>query len=929
MRSRSDIAGRGSPGGEFFAGSAGGPSFGLTDGGRLWLGRVGQETFLGNTSITDTSWHHVAVRRQGPQVSFFADGQLAGTQPCDLTFKLDGPFAIGALGSPFDGNSFGFIGTIDEFAAYGRALSQTEISNIHRAGKAGKCTSVPPITVALPVVNPSFEALTGTDPAYFDETGRLLLNHYSTFPGVPSLSIGFYSTNAIPGWTPSSPPRPITAGTINYRGSQYFPNGNPDGQNCAFINWVGYISQTLAETFQAGHAYRLSVDVGLPAGISFPGYVIGLYANGQAVAADTNTVTVPAGGFATAALAFTLPADSPAIGAPIEIRLGIPGDQPDQTVFDNVRLTAEPPAIVSLPVVNPSFEALTGTDPAYFDETGRLLLNHYSTFPGVPSLSIGFYSTNAIPGWTPSSPPRPITAGTINYRGSQYFPNGNPDGQNCAFINWVGYISQTLAETFQAGHAYRLSVDVGLPAGISFPGYVIGLYANGQAVAADTNTVTVPAGGFATATLAFTVPADSSAIGAPIEIRLGIPGDQPDQTVFDNVKLTVQTVVLNLPVVNPSFELLSGTDPTHFDASGKLLPGHYSEVPGFPILPIGFHTADPIPGWTSQDSAGTINYAGLPYFPAGLPDGQNCAWINITGTVSQTLAERFSPNTVYRLSVDVGALAGIAFPGYTVGLYANGTPVATEENAVSIPNGTFQTVTLTATIPPNSPALDTPIEIRLGIPGSHPDQVVFDNVRLTAEPALERLELLSQPALNPQSGLFEQRVRVTNLGRSALSGVRLGVSGLSAGIAVVNATGSVDGVPYVQSVHDVAPSGTVEFLVEFYSKFRQLVGSPVYTVLPVLEPSVPGTEGTEIPIARVTIPEDNANGGRVLLEFRSVPGKSYVIRYQNGLEAPWKTSLPAVAAAGTSVQWFDDGPPKTDTPPGDNGTRFYQVLELP
>lgn len=194
---------------------------------------------------------------------------------------------------------------------------------------------------------------------------------------------------------------------------------------------------------------------------------------------------------------------------------------------------------VPLPVANPSFEALTGNDPRFFDASGQLLLDHYSTFPGVPSLSIGFYSTDAIPGWNGTAPTRPITAGTINYRGSRYFPDGNPDGQNCAFINWVGHISQTLTNTFQAGRTYRLSVDVGVAVGVTFPGYFIGLYAGGQVVAVDTNTVTVPAGGFATATLAFTLPADSSAVGAPIEIRLGIPGDRPDQTVFDDVRLTM------------------------------------------------------------------------------------------------------------------------------------------------------------------------------------------------------------------------------------------------------------------------------------------------------------------------------------------------------------------------------------------------------
>ena len=64
-----------------------------------------------------------------------------------------------------------------------------------------------------------------------------------------------------------------------------------------------------------------------------------------------------------------------------------------------------------------------------------------------------------------------------------------------------GHLGQTLPDVFQEDRLYRLSVDVGAPAGLPFPGYFIGLYADGQPVAGDTNTVTVPIGAFATATV--------------------------------------------------------------------------------------------------------------------------------------------------------------------------------------------------------------------------------------------------------------------------------------------------------------------------------------------------------------------------------------------------------------------------------------------
>ncbi len=334
-------------GSQLFAGSANGFSFGITHQGRLYLSHIGVVNFFSTTSITDTNWHHVAVTREGSNLRFYADGILATTGACSVVFDLNGPFAIGGLGTPFAGVSYGFLGSIDELAVYGRALAETEITALANAGGAGKCAG-PTRLVSLPVVNPSFEALTGADPAHFDATGHLLDNHYSAFNfATPT---GFNTADALPGWSGTG-----AAGTFNPP-SNLFPGGVTDGQNTAWINVQGHLRQTLADTFQPGRVYQLSVDVGAPAGLQFPGYVIGLYANGQAVAEDNNTKNIAAGSFATATVTAALAAGSPAVGAPIEIRLGIPSFKPDQTDFDNVRLTVESPIVENL--------ALTASAPA-------------------------------------------------------------------------------------------------------------------------------------------------------------------------------------------------------------------------------------------------------------------------------------------------------------------------------------------------------------------------------------------------------------------------------------------------------------------------------------------------------------------------------------------------------------------------------------
>jgi hypothetical protein len=43
----------------------------------------------------------------------------------------------------------------------------------------------------------------------------------------------------------------------------------------------------------------------------------------------------------------------------------------------------------------------------------------------------------------------------------------------------------------------------------------------------------------------------------------------------------------------------------------------------------------------------------------------------------------------------------------------------------------------------------------------------------------------------------------------------------------------------------------------------------------------------------------------------------------------WLTAIPIVIAPANRVQWYDDGPPKTDSIPSTIGSRFYRVMLLP
>ena len=84
--------------------------------------------------------------------------------------------------------------------------------------------------------------------------------------------------------------------------------------------------------------------------------------------------------------------------------------------------------------------------------------------------------------------------------------------------------------------------------------------------------------------------------------------------------------------------------------------------------------------------------------------------------------------------------------------------------------------------------------------------------------------------------------------------------------------------------------------------------------------------GTPFAITLVT----NLPGGRLLIEFQSIPGRSYTILYADN---PQMTNAlaaqPIVVAPADRVQWIDDGPPVTVSAPTNASSRFYSVLLNP
>jgi len=208
---------------------------------------------------------------------------------------------------------------------------------------------------------------------------------------------------------------------------------------------------------------------------------------------------------------------------------------------------------------------------------------------------------------------------------------------------------------------------------------------------------------------------------------------------------------------------------------------------------------------------------------------------------------------------------------------------------------------------------NTPFEINLGGSGAEGAIAASTNIfAITVSPA----------ALNPQTGLFEETVVLTNIGSSTISATRLLVQLLPADVQVYYASGSTNGYAYVQWNFPFAPSTSVAFTFEFYRSSRQAIPQPEFVPVET-SPVTLAPAGNPMPISRIA--ELN---GRILIEFTTIPKDRYAIQYSPDM-TNWISVIPVITAPANRVQWYDDGPPATQSKPGLDASRFYRVVQLP
>lgn len=236
----------------------------------------------------------------------------------------------------------------------------------------------------------------------------------------------------------------------------------------------------------------------------------------------------------------------------------------------------------------------------------------------------------------------------------------------------------------------------------------------------------------------------------------------------------------------------------------------------------------------------------------------------------------------------------------------------------------------------------------------------------------------TNPVLNLQSGLFEQQLVISNPGATVMTNVNilplnLGVDartnairffnaqvsqvgiypygdplvsfdtgcscglianapvtcsftdflGCSAGMASIDYSNTNATLLYAQ-LANLQPGESRTVTVEYYVSDHLTTPAPSYALF-LADPfviSVPPGVVTTFSIDATRYVTNSA-----IVEFSTKLGNEYFVQWSDTAEglSTGKVVFPQILGTGSRVQWIDNGPPKTDTPPT-NHNRFYRVL---
>jgi uncharacterized repeat protein (TIGR01451 family) len=187
----------------------------------------------------------------------------------------------------------------------------------------------------------------------------------------------------------------------------------------------------------------------------------------------------------------------------------------------------------------------------------------------------------------------------------------------------------------------------------------------------------------------------------------------------------------------------------------------------------------------------------------------------------------------------------------------------------------------------------------------------------------------SKQIYNPQNGLVEQSILLSNTGTNAVASVRVVVTGLSN--QLFNAWGTNNGNPFVVYAANFDTNQGVSLLLQYVAgAYFPLTNSQLHAFavsVPNLTPPPVAAVGTNLSIARIVRLATNRD---LLIEFPSLTNRTYTVVYSdNVLFSNAMTAMPSIVAPANRTQWIDYGPPTTVSHPTNAPDRFYRVFLNP
>ena len=179
----------GQQGGDLFNASGYVPAIYVGTDGKLhvemfWTGGISQ--IVTTEPVWDAVYHHLAVTFDSTNETAYLDGQPIGNLPWSQsgyasTYAYE--LGVGDCGGwpSINGGRAYFSGQIDAPALYNRALAATEVAAIYAAGSAGKCTTIPFVSAAMPANGATQVASNSTISATFTESMNSASLNTNTF----------------------------------------------------------------------------------------------------------------------------------------------------------------------------------------------------------------------------------------------------------------------------------------------------------------------------------------------------------------------------------------------------------------------------------------------------------------------------------------------------------------------------------------------------------------------------------------------------------------------------------------------------------------------------------------------------------------------------------------------------------------------------